>query len=132
MLGLTYDAKANTFDLVFAKDIMSTDNNLAFQTLVYALLFADAEDAKTTDRYERRGWWFDSSFGSLLWCYRKDALRPDVRRDVIAHIKYVLDAHPALSDVVVVDESRRTDVTDIRFSISATFNGLSANSTVVI
>ena len=121
------------FDLVFDATAMA-NSQIAFTTLVYAILFTDAaaNENQEPDRYQRRGWWFDNTAGSQIWWYRKQALSKDVRLAVINNITYALSSHPALSNVDVTDKSSVGNVSCLTVSITAVYNNLNNLITVVL
>lgn len=82
------------FDLSF-DDPALADADAAVVTLVYAVLFSDAEapDHRVADRYERRGWWVDPAKGSGLWHVRRQPLGSAARRETLAMIETALTGH---------------------------------------
>lgn len=119
------------FDVAFDVDAL-VDPQTAFSTLVYAVLFTDAEASviQQPDRSQRRGWWFDPAAGSLIWWYRQQPLSEEVRRATIDNITTALLSHPALTDVVVLDISPAGSVSSLFVSIAATYNNLKSLVTV--
>jgi len=132
MLQLIQDDNGQ-FNLVFNATAM-TDPNAAFSTLVYAALFTDAETtaAQMPNRYERRGWWFDATAGSLIWWYRQQALSPSVRAATIANIKSVLESYPALSAIDIQDITPLGNVSSLILTIGATYNTVKALVTIAL
>lgn len=67
----------------------------AVETLVYAVLFTDAEAPvkREPDRYLRRGWWADAEAGSGLWHVRRQPLGSAARREAIEMVRDALEAH---------------------------------------
>ena len=94
---------SGVFDLAF-DDPALADEDAAVATLVYAVLFSDAEAPaeRVPDRYERRGWWADPTKGCGLWHVRRQPLGSAARRETLAMIATALTAH-GLSDVQVVE-----------------------------
>ena len=119
------------FDIVFDANAMP-DVQTAFATLVYAVLFteAEADQRQMPDRYQRRGWWFDNTAGSLIWWYRKQPLSRETRLGVIANITQALNSHPALTEVVVTDITPVGNVSSLFIEIAATYNSLQSLITV--
>jgi hypothetical protein len=113
------------FDLVF-DDNAAFDADIAFSTLVYVALFTDAEadDTQVIDRYERRGWWYDPTLGSLIWWYRQNALSQQIRSATIENIRNTLSSYAELSNVVVTDITPVRSVSLLMVSISALYNGV--------
>jgi phage gp46-like protein len=111
------------FDLAF-DDTVPRDAEIAFSTLVYTVLFTDAEadEIKVPDRYERRGWWFDAEFGSLIWILRKQALSNQTRSEVLSNVTNVLAMRPELSNVVVTDITPPRTVSSMLIAITALYN----------
>ncbi|TAK94154.1 hypothetical protein EPO05_06675, partial [Patescibacteria group bacterium] len=113
------------FDLAFDENAVF-DAETAFSTLVYAALFTDAEadELQAPDRYERRGWWYDPTLGSLIWWLRQNPLSKQIRAATIENITNVLSAYPALSNVVVEDITPPRSVSLLIVTISALYNGV--------
>lgn len=91
------------FDLVF-DDPAQGDADAAAATLVYGVLFTDAEApaGRVDDSFDRRGWWADPEAGSGLWHVRRQPLNSSARREALAMIHTALTKRaPALSDVEV-------------------------------
>lgn len=118
------------FDLAYSPDL--NDQKAAFETLIYVLLMTDAEaDAvQMPDRTQKRGWWHDPQLGSLIWWYRQQPLTPALRSVTVTHISALLNSHPALSNVAVIDISDARNVSGLMVSISATYNDLTQILTV--
>lgn len=118
------------FDLAF--DDNAVDADIAFATLVYAVLFTDAEadDTQVADRYERRGWWYDPTLGSLIWWYRRNALSKKIRAATIDNITNSLSAYAELSNIVVTDITLRGNVSLLKLSLSALYNGVKVSLAV--
>lgn len=95
--------EGGVFDLAF-DDPALADDAAAVETLVYGVLFADAEApvSRVPDRYERRGWWAGPAKGSGLWHVRRQPLGSAARRETLDMIAAALSAHePALTGVEV-------------------------------
>jgi len=93
------------FDLVFA-DPVQTDTDTAVATLIYTVLFTDAEAPinRAPDRFTRRGWWANADAGCGIWHVRRQGLSPAARREALNMVQQALQSHsPALSDVVVTE-----------------------------
>lgn len=91
------------FDLAFA-DTTATDNMDDVETIVYAALFTDQEapDTRIDDRYDRRGWWADSTAGSGLWHVRRQALTDTARAEALDMVRQTLEKRAVgLSDITV-------------------------------
>lgn len=113
------------FDLAF--DVNAAfDADMSFSTLVYAALFTDAEadELQVPNRYERRGWWYDPTLGSLIWWLRQNPLNKQIRTATIDNIANVLSAYSELSNVVVEDITPPRSVSLLMVSISALYNGV--------
>lgn len=125
------EIETGLFDLAFDAAALS-DPQTAFATVVYAILFTDAEASETQapDRYQRRGWWFDSAAGTLVWWYRQQPLSKQTRLGVINNITNALNSHPALTEISVTDISPVGNVSSLTLSIAATYNNLNSLITV--
>ncbi|BCB28440.1 hypothetical protein SKTS_33260 [Sulfurimicrobium lacus] len=89
------------FDLAF-DDPALDDADAAVATLVYGVLFTDAEApaGRVADSFDRRGWYADPSRGSGLWHVRRQPLNSNARREALAMIRTALTARaPALTDI---------------------------------
>lgn len=93
------------FDLAF-DDPALNDEAAAVETLVYAVLFTDAEApvARVPNRYERRGWWANPKAGSGLWHVRRQPLGSAARRETLNIIRDALTRH-GLQQVQVIESS---------------------------
>lgn len=111
------------FDLAF-DETASKNAEVDFASLIYAVLFTDAEASETyvSDRYERRGWWFDAEFGSLIWILRQQPLSAKTRQDTLNNITSALSSRSELSKVVVTDITPPGMVSSMQVSISAFYN----------
>jgi phage gp46-like protein len=76
------------------------------QTLMYAVLFTDAEApaSREPDRYLRRGWWHDPAAGSSLWHIRRQPLGSAARREAVEAVRTALEAY-GLTGVAVTERS---------------------------
>lgn len=110
------------FDLAFDETALNAENQ--FASLIYAVLFTDAEasDFYVKDRYERRGWWFDVEFGSLIWILRQQPLSDKTRQAVLSNATSALSARPELSNVNVTDITPPRTVSSLKIGISALYN----------
>lgn len=107
------------FDLAF-NDPVINDADAAVATLVYGVLFTDAEapDSREPDRYQRRGYWGDSMAGTGLWHVRRQPLNSAARREALTMIQTALmQQAPALSGV----EVNETTLSDPAGNISSVF-----------
>ncbi len=89
------------FDLAF-DDPALNDADAATATLVYGVLFTDAEApaSRVPDSFDRRGWWADAQAGSGLWHVRRQPLNSNARREALAMIRAALTTRaPALTDI---------------------------------
>ena len=113
------------FDMVFDAEAMTCPLS-AFSTLIYAILFTDAETDATQspDRYERHGWWFDAAAGTTVWWLRQQPLSPAIRQSCIDTVTNALASHPALSAVTVSDMSAAGNVSTVSLEISALYNNV--------
>lgn len=109
------------FDLVF-DDAMNDD--AAIQTLVYTVLFTDAEapDRRVVDRYERRGWWADPAAGTGLWHVRRQALTDAARREALSMVEQALLAH-GVTSVSVTEHPVAGSVSSLFMDIRGVHNG---------
>lgn len=114
------------FDLVF-DDPALNDADSAVATLVYAVLFTDAEapDSRVPDRFERRGWWADPLAGSAIWHVRRQPLGGAARREALAAVQSALMNHsPALTEVVVTERAISTgNVSSVFLEVTGLHNG---------
>ncbi len=113
------------FDLAF-DDPALADEDAALATLVYGVLFTDAQApaARVPEQWERRGWWGKPQAGSPLWHVRRQPLSEAARREAIAAIQTALLSHaPALSSVTVSDASPAGSVSGVLVSIAGKHNG---------
>lgn len=114
------------FDLVFDDPVLD-DADAAIQTLVYAVLFTDAEapESRVSNRYERRGWWADPNAGTGIWHVRRQPLGSAARLEALTMVKQALQSHsPALTDVVVTEQVVPSgNVSSVFLSISGVHNG---------
>ncbi|AJF00045.1 phage GP46 family protein [Pandoraea apista] len=84
------------------------DADAAAATLVYGVLFTDAEAPanRVSDSYDRRGWHEDAQAGTGLWYVRRQPLNSKARREAINMISRQLMAQaPALTDVTIAEVS---------------------------
>lgn len=118
------------FDLQF-DDPALADADAAIQTLVYAVLFTDAEapESRVADRYERRGWWADPAAGTGIWHVRRQALSDSARREALAMVKQALLDH-GLTEVSVSQQAVAGSVSSLFMQISGLHNGRTFNMSV--
>lgn len=118
------------FDLVF-DDPALADADAAIQTLVYAVLFTDAEapESRVPNRYERRGWWADPQAGTGIWHVRRQALSDSARREALAMVKQALLDH-GLTEVSVSEQAIAGSVSSLFMQISGLHNGRTFNMSV--
>jgi phage gp46-like protein len=111
------------FDLAFDATV-PRDAEIAFSTLVYAVLFTDAEanEAYVPDRYQRRGWWFDAEMGSLIWILRQQPLSMQTRLAVLDNVTNALSSRPELANVIVTDITPPRIVSSMSIAIAALYN----------
>lgn len=89
------------FDLAFDDPVLN-DADAAAATLIYGVLFTDAEApaSRVADSFDRRGWWADAQAGSGLWHVRRQPLNSNARREALAMIRTALTTRaPALTDI---------------------------------
>jgi hypothetical protein len=93
------------FDLAFDDPALADDAAKA-ETLVYAVLFTDAEAPveRVAERFDRRGWWADPARGSGLWYLRRQALGSAARSETLAMIASAISGCDAGMSEVVVNE----------------------------
>ena len=91
------------FDLMFYDPEIGDQ---AVETLVYAVLFTDAEApaGREPDRYLRRGWWLAAESGCGLWHVRRQPLGSAARLEAVELVRTVLEAH-GLTDLSVTERS---------------------------
>lgn len=107
------------FDLAF-DDPADDDADAAVATLVYAVLFTDAEAPtdRVDDSYDRRGYWDDPSAGTGLWYVRRQPLNSAARREALDMVRTALMSQTtALTDV----EVQETSSTDAAGNVSSVF-----------
>ncbi|MDD2722237.1 MAG: phage GP46 family protein [Gallionella sp.] len=112
------------FDLAF-DDPALNDDAAAVETLVYAVLFSDAEApvARVADRYDRRGWWAAPQAGSGLWHVRRQPLGSAARRETLTIIRDALTRH-GLSQVQITETSPVAgSVSSVLLNITGLHNG---------
>lgn len=116
------------FDLVFDD---ASDDDAAIQTLVYTVLFTDAEapESRVVDRYDRRGWWAGPEAGSGLWHVRRQALTDSARREALSMVEQVLLAH-GVTSVSVTEQPVAGSVSSLFMRISGVHNGRTFNMSV--
>lgn len=113
------------FDLVF-DDPALADADAAVATLVYAVLFTDAEAPvdRVPNRFDRRGWWEDAQAGSGIWHVRRQPLGSSAHREALAMVQSSLLAHSApLGDVSVAERVVPGNVSSVFMDISGVHNG---------
>lgn len=91
------------FDLAFDDPALG-DADAAAATLVYGVLFTDAEApaSRVDDGYDRRGWFADPQAGSGLWHVRRQPLNSNARREALDRVRTALTTHaPALTGIDV-------------------------------
>lgn len=112
------------FDLAF-DDPALADEDAAVATLVYAVLFSDAEApaSRVPDRYERRGWWADPAKGSGLWHVRRQPLGSAARRETLALIATALTAHGLGAVQVVELAGAAGNVSSVLLQVTGQHNG---------
>lgn len=114
---------SGVFDLAF-DDPALNDDDTAVATLVYGVLFNDAEApvSRVPDRYERRGWWADPAAGSPLWYVRRQALGSTARSETLNAVTIALTAH-GLSSVAVTDVGAAGNVSSVALQVTGQHNG---------
>jgi phage gp46-like protein len=110
------------FDLQF-DDPALNDADAAIATLVYAVLFTDAEAPvdRVPDRFERRGWWDDNSVGSGIWYVRRQPLGSSARLEALAMVEQALLGH-GLTNVSVSEQPVAGSVSSVFMAISGSYN----------
>lgn len=116
----------NVFDLAF-DDPAANDADAAVATLVYGVLFTDAEApaSRVADRYERRGWWVDPEKGSGLWHVRRQPLGSAARRETLDMVAAALSARsPGLTGIEVTElEGAAGNVSRVLLQVTGQHNG---------
>lgn len=115
------------FELAF-DDPALTDEAAAAETLVYAVLFSDAEApvARVPDRFDRRGWWADPPAGCGLWHLRRQPLGSDARRETLALIKNALTQHGMTGVEITELPSSAGNVSRVTLQVTGLHNGRQA------
>ncbi|WP_026600489.1 phage GP46 family protein [Methylomonas sp. 11b] len=118
------------FDLQF-DDPALNDAQAAIETLVYAVLFTDAEApaSRVPDRYERRGWWADPEAGTGLWHVRYQGLSDAARREALSMVEQALLDH-GLTEVSVSEQAGAGNVSSVFMIITGLHNGRTFNMSV--
>lgn len=90
------------FDLA-ADDPAEANADTAAATAIYAILFTDAEapEGRVDDRYDRRGWYEDTTAGCGLWYVRRQALDDKARLEANMMISTALAGRNGLTGIVV-------------------------------
>ena len=90
------------FDLAI-DDPAEADAQAAVATVIYAVLFTDAEApaGRVDDDFDRRGWYNDPTRGSGLWYVRRQALTADARAEAILMIQTALAGREGMTDILV-------------------------------
>lgn len=112
------------FDLAFDDPVLS-DEAAAAETLVYAVLFSDAEApvSREPDRFNRRGWIDDPAAGSGLWHVRRQPLGSAARRETLAMIESALTSHGLTSVQVSEVGGAAGNVSSVALQVSGQHNG---------
>ncbi|WP_035383996.1 phage GP46 family protein [Ferriphaselus sp. R-1] len=115
------------FDLAF-NDPSLADEDAAVTTLVYAVLFSDAEApvARVPDRYDRRGWWADPAAGSGLWHLRRQPLGSAARRETLAMVKNALTQHGMTGVAITELPDAAGNVSRVTLQVTGLHNGRQA------
>lgn len=111
------------FDLAFD---YALDDAAAVATVVYAVLFTDAEApaSREPDTFQRQGWWADPAAGSGLWHVRRQPLGSAARQETLAMIRAALaKADPALSDLAIEESGKAGDVSSVVLAVSGRHHG---------
>ncbi|QSB03465.1 phage GP46 family protein [Methylomonas sp. BW4-1] len=118
------------FDLQF-DDPALNDTQAAIETLVYAVLFTDAEApaSRVPDRYERRGWWADPEAGTGIWHVRRQGLSDAARREALSMVEQALLDH-GLTEVSVSEQAGAGNVSSVFMIITGLHNGRIFNMSV--
>lgn len=116
------------FDLAF-DDPMLDDADAAAATVIYSELYTDAEapDNLVSQRFDRRGWFYDPTAGVILWCVRRQPLDDSARRQTINDLATRLTSRdPAFTDVTVEEEVPTTpagNISSVLVKITGFHNG---------
>lgn len=111
------------FDLAFDDAL---DDGAAVATVVYAVLFTDAEApaSREPDTFQRQGWWADPAAGSGLWHVRRQPLGSAARLETLAMIRAGLaKADPALTDIVIEEVGKAGDVSSVVLAVTGRHHG---------
>lgn len=113
------------FDLAF-DDPAADDADAAVATVIYAILFTDAEapDGRVDDTWDRRGWFEDSNAGTGLWYVRRQALDDQARLEAYMMVYTALDGRDGLSNIVVDEvEAPAGSVSSVFMRVAGFHNG---------
>lgn len=116
------------FDLAF-DDPALDDADAAVATLVYGVLFTDAEApaGRVADGFDRRGWWAQAQAGSGLWHVRRQTLNSNARREALNMVRTALtEQAPALTGIAVqevVSQDSAGNVSSVSLEVSGFHNG---------
>ena len=116
------------FDLV-ADDPAQADADAAAATLVYGVLYTDAEApaGRVDDGFDRRGWFADPQAGSGLWHVRRQPLNSAARREALAMVRTALTTRaPALTEVEVQEVTLSEpagNISSVFLEVSGLHNG---------
>jgi phage gp46-like protein len=101
----------------------------AAETLVYAILFTDAEAPRrrVADAWDQRGWYKSPQAGTGLWHVRRQPLTEAARREAVAMVSRALArAAPAISGLdvkEVVPASPADGVSSVLVQIAGSLGG---------
>lgn len=116
------------FDLAL-DDPAQDDAEAAAATLVYAVLYTDAEApaGRVDDGFDRRGWWADPQAGSGLWHVRRQPLNSAARREALDMVRTALTTRsPALSSIEVQEVTQDDpagNVSSVSLEVTGFHNG---------
>jgi hypothetical protein len=95
------------------------------QTLIYAVLYTDAQAPAGRVQDGRRGWWADPAAGTGLWYVRRQALDSAARREAIDMVRAARAARsPALTEISVADVTPAGTVSEVLIQVTGKHNGL--------
>lgn len=116
------------FDLAL-DDPNQADADAAVKTMVYAVLYTDAEapTGRVNDGFDRRGWWADPQAGSGLWHVRRQPLNSAARREALDMVRTALTVRaPALTDIdvqEVLQDDSAGNVSSVLMQVTGLHNG---------
>ena len=125
-LQRTNSTGAPVFDLAMYPDAATGVDQTALdtETLIYTLLYTDAQAPAGRVADGRRGWWDDPAVGSGLWYVRRQALSSAARLEAIDMVRTALAVGaPALTDIAVADVTPVGIISAVCLDVTGNHNG---------